>query len=552
MRRNWVSGLVLGSFLIGSFGISFAAENSTGDNERTQEILDIWKEHVRTLTRERDDAFRQLEALKSAGPNQQFGMESAPVTGGPQFQELRSQLNETKQSLERSETQRQALLQEKALLTQQFERYKKSLESQSGVSSGLDDEDRAKYEEQIQDLNSQINSLRAQMAKSKTSSQDANRLLAQKATAEKEIAELKATVSNLQAQLQNGSVSQSSAISDYVAQMDALKIKNKALESKLQSVAGTHQEAEDARNYLAMQVDTLEKAKSELEKDKDYLSSQMDEAKRKVEFFTTQNQKLQSELANLKAAGNSFEKERAEKEKIIQEKEEAQANARKLEGQVGWLEKQLETAKNDQGSLQSLEDQLSTLKDENAQLQKTIASQQERSEENIKHLTEENNNLQSETKKIAWMEEEIQKSTADRQDFERKTGEYQRNIESLKADNILLAEKLAKAQANQESFDTLSKERESLIDSRRKLEEESRAQMQKMSTILLRNADLEKENSVYKVKDEENRKAIEAFQAGLNANLADIQNLKSNLESYLEALVSSFQERLKKGDTKPS
>ncbi|PIU40368.1 MAG: hypothetical protein COT00_02110 [Candidatus Omnitrophica bacterium CG07_land_8_20_14_0_80_50_8] len=35
--------------------------------ERTKELLEIWKDHVRTLTKERDAAYRELEALKSQG-----------------------------------------------------------------------------------------------------------------------------------------------------------------------------------------------------------------------------------------------------------------------------------------------------------------------------------------------------------------------------------------------------------------------------------------------------------------------------------------------------
>src|SRR3989338_5174539 len=35
--------------------------------ERTQQLLEIWKDHVKTLTRERNDAYKEIEALKSQG-----------------------------------------------------------------------------------------------------------------------------------------------------------------------------------------------------------------------------------------------------------------------------------------------------------------------------------------------------------------------------------------------------------------------------------------------------------------------------------------------------
>src|SRR3990167_3692544 len=36
--------------------------------ERTQQLLMIWKDHVKTLTRERDEAYKEIEALKNQSP----------------------------------------------------------------------------------------------------------------------------------------------------------------------------------------------------------------------------------------------------------------------------------------------------------------------------------------------------------------------------------------------------------------------------------------------------------------------------------------------------
>lgn len=48
-----------------------AAQTQTAqavDPDRTQELLMIWKEHVKTLTQERDEAYKQIEALKNQAP----------------------------------------------------------------------------------------------------------------------------------------------------------------------------------------------------------------------------------------------------------------------------------------------------------------------------------------------------------------------------------------------------------------------------------------------------------------------------------------------------
>ena len=50
-------------------------DQETQETERTKELLEIWKDHVRTLTRERDEAYKEIEALKNRG-----GLSSAANT----------------------------------------------------------------------------------------------------------------------------------------------------------------------------------------------------------------------------------------------------------------------------------------------------------------------------------------------------------------------------------------------------------------------------------------------------------------------------------------
>ncbi len=44
-----------------------AQSSVSQDSERNQQLLEIWKDHVRTLTRERDEAYKEIEALKNQG-----------------------------------------------------------------------------------------------------------------------------------------------------------------------------------------------------------------------------------------------------------------------------------------------------------------------------------------------------------------------------------------------------------------------------------------------------------------------------------------------------
>lgn len=43
-------------------------QKAVQESERNRELLEIWKDHVRTLTQERDDAYRQIETLRKGAP----------------------------------------------------------------------------------------------------------------------------------------------------------------------------------------------------------------------------------------------------------------------------------------------------------------------------------------------------------------------------------------------------------------------------------------------------------------------------------------------------
>ena len=68
--------------------IAFASESDLAQEaERNRELLEIWKDHVKTLTKERDDAYRQIERLKAGGvgtPAGQFGIETTPIPAPPE------------------------------------------------------------------------------------------------------------------------------------------------------------------------------------------------------------------------------------------------------------------------------------------------------------------------------------------------------------------------------------------------------------------------------------------------------------------------------------
>ncbi|MBI3252417.1 MAG: hypothetical protein HYZ52_03755 [Candidatus Omnitrophica bacterium] len=82
-------------------------EKLNQEAERNKELLEIWKDHVRTLTKERDEAYKELEQLKSGSPNRsQFGaIETQPLPGAPSpgaIRDLQSQIQSLAAENERS------------------------------------------------------------------------------------------------------------------------------------------------------------------------------------------------------------------------------------------------------------------------------------------------------------------------------------------------------------------------------------------------------------------------------------------------------------------
>ena len=201
----------------GACTLSIAEETASPDKahekleqeaKRNRELLDIWKQHVRTLTQERDEAYKELQQLKA-------GASEAPMArlGGVETQALplQAQMAQTaqppdagqtailKKELEDIRAENDRLIQEKERALSQVERLSKSTE-------GFDLES---FKEENKALKLQIQTLKAQLSNAEESSQlliAENKTLQQvdrqKSSGDQKLAaELQATRAKLQANL---------------------------------------------------------------------------------------------------------------------------------------------------------------------------------------------------------------------------------------------------------------------------------------------------------------------------------------------------------------
>src|SRR3989338_9080912 len=112
-KMLWAISLVFLSSYFGFYAPASAeGESSSYDElaqelEKTKEMTQIWKDHVRTLTRERDTAYQEIETLKnqtaSAGSPSRIlrkgGIETQPLVTPGAFQDLQRNYQTQTQNL---------------------------------------------------------------------------------------------------------------------------------------------------------------------------------------------------------------------------------------------------------------------------------------------------------------------------------------------------------------------------------------------------------------------------------------------------------------------
>src|SRR3989338_4696226 len=247
-------------------------EAVSSDGEKNTELLEIWKEHVRTLTRERDEAHRKIDQLKSQRPpsalptasstRSQFGsMEIAPAIGSP-----------------------------------------------VAGSSPL-----------VQDLRSQILRIQRELQEAKN---DRDVMLRDKEKALREMESLK-----------RGTTTRSAPVSSAgnLLELENLRSRNESLQAKIYSAKLEQQELTDARSFLSEQVDALEKTNQKLRTELEVLRRRGDQWDREKEEVDS---RLKLQLASIEKESDGLRAEIQKLEAANEVLRFESAKAEELRGQV--------------------------------------------------------------------------------------------------------------------------------------------------------------------------------------------------------------------------
>lgn len=416
------------------------------ENQRNEQLLDIWKEHVRKLTEERDAAYQELDALKrspagTSPARAQFGaIETAPssMTPSPMAQDVQGLMQQMQRQVDRLNAEKQMLARDKERAQRELE----TLKSQNAKKP-------AETDFEMKGLRSP-----ASPAAAKTPA--------------------------------------SSAAAPLVRQgFD-----------------------DESKRFLVTRVEDLEKERQMLLVENRNLSSKAKSAENSVGYLESENKKLQANISELRAQIGAAQKATSEKEAALQERSQAEFEAQSLRSR-------LERYKGLEEATQRMRGQITTLE-----------GQKSKAEDDARRLSEANRALMTENKRMESLAEEAQKASADSEHLRYEKERAEKYAENVKARNAELERQMEGMQSLQREAERALKEKEDIYAYYKNLENDQKSLRERAER-------LEAENL-----------RLRGLEEKLAANLADLENLKSNFESYLESLVASFQER--SGNTVPS
>lgn len=493
MKKIWLAVLTLTVFAVSGVLAEPDYEKAAQEADRNRELLEIWKEHVKTLTRERDDAYSQMERMKAASPAgmAQFGaVESMPLPSQEavqqieglqsevsrlqmelqrkastdpnrelqmQFSAMQNQLQQMKKELNEARTEKDRLIREKERALSQVER----LSAGSG-SEEIRDSRLQELEQRYIALEQENESLRQRL------SQPQETPAAQGGGVRER-------------QLEEETQSLRGENAGLLSEIERLKMQA----SRIPVVSGTDSEGAFARRSrelqyenetLRAQIEKLQVVEKELANTRSYFTPIVKELQQKHDRLAEENRSLSGTNAGLKEESS------------------------RIAGEIQSLRSQSQQVQRDSEKASS---EIDTLKTESQRLQADLSA-----------LRTERDQMGSQVENY---KSQLQMAAADKERIQAAEGE----IAQLRSQNESVGSENAR----------LSQEAEGL-----------RTQVQQLSAQA---ATLESANREYATRESTHERAAEKYKTALTANLTDMKNLKANFEAYLDSLVASFEERQK-------
>ncbi|MGH7198419.1 MAG: hypothetical protein ACREH5_06760 [Candidatus Omnitrophota bacterium] len=420
-------------------------QTMTEDAQRYKDLLAIWKDHVKTVTRERDAAYQEIEQLRGQGVRMPKEAAGPAYASGEKKQadetiaQLRSQVQSLQASLqanthddklrllqrELQETKgdKEIIMRDKEAALREVERLR-SAQAERDASSGAEEES----QKIIDDLTVQVANLQAEAARAKSLESEIAKLRAEKAVI-------------LQSQNQQAAAAQ-----------ETVRLRNDkaVLEKKYQVL-------EDNLRLQQARLKDYSKRKDEADRRIGELQSQADAELQNSRQTITQ---LRSELETLRSDKKALEARAAQSEALLGENQTSRQTIGELRSELGTLRSERQALETRAARAESLEKELSA------------------SRNSLTSLSSERNRLNGELAAQTSRSEGSQKLAAD---LRSQILGFQSQMDSLRAQNQSAAEALQRSRSENASassrieamgaeFQALRQERDNALQTARDLE----------------------------------------------------------------------------------
>ncbi len=271
-------------------------EQLAKEADRDKELLGIWKNHVKEVTRERDDAYQQIDTLKTSDTRNVVSSQSRPLKKG-------------------------------------------AIEVQPMATAPMID--RGAYQELERNF--------------KIQEKRFNEIMKERNASDEEIRQLRSTIKSLETQLESKAEAPAPVVDDRV---QSLESENRLLQVKSEKLKLLEQELKETQNYYTGVTGKLENEKKTLSAEKESLLKDQAVSQKKIEGLSAQVTQLQQDLIQnqKEQEANASARVRLEKDlKQSHDKEKSlSANINQLEGRVETLSKVAAENESLETALQSL------------------------------------------------------------------------------------------------------------------------------------------------------------------------------------------------------
>ncbi len=568
------------------------AQNLTEDTQRYKELLAIWKDHVKTVTRERDAAYQEIEALRGGQ-----GIRPAQEAAGPAYSseekekadeaiaDLRSQvqalqarlqastpdekLRLLQKELQETKGDKEIIMRDKEAALREIEELRSAL-TQMDSSSGSEEES----QKIIDDLTTQVANLQADAARARSLDSEIVKIRAEKAAIQKSQNQ-QAAVSQETAQLKNEKAVfekkyqlmednfrlQQARLKDFSKRKDEADRRIVELQAQIDTLSSAGQASQSAQadvSALRAQKEALLEENQHSRQTISQLRSELDSLRsgqKAIEARATQSaQSIQADLATVRTQNQSLLGENQNSRQTIaqlrSELDSLRSGQKALEVrasqngtltvQVGSLEEEIKSLQaqhqNATQALQSVRSEKASTEASLAALKNSSQSAQQNAARRVEALESEIQSLRSRNEQLEAVERELSDAQVNEGALRQERDKAFETVRELEARVSELSVESEKVQALQAELGKKQSSQDALQQTYEVVKNKYQAQEDRLIELAIRVKDVKQANEALVAENQSVRNAIASLEQNAKLQAAESAKREENLKNHMQAL----------------